>query len=91
MFCMKRTLLHKLTYSVIYFDMNKPKIYCTTHWSSYNRALIDRGNIFIWSDLNTLILSGISANLKIHAIQLTTNNVNDSQVFGRLACLISIG
>ncbi|MDI9820630.1 IS5/IS1182 family transposase, partial [Acinetobacter baumannii] len=30
--------------------MNKstPKIYRTTNWSSYNRALINRGNIAIW-------------------------------------------
>ncbi|MFK7339212.1 IS5 family transposase, partial [Acinetobacter baumannii] len=30
--------------------MNKPasKIYRTTNWSSYNRALINRGNISIW-------------------------------------------
>lgn len=34
--------------------MNKPtpKIYRTTHWSSYNRALINRGNISIWFDPN---------------------------------------
>ncbi|EXV19459.1 putative tnpA [Acinetobacter baumannii 24975_9] len=32
--------------------MNKstPKIYRTTNWSSYNRALINRGNIAIWFD-----------------------------------------
>ncbi|MDI9657154.1 IS5/IS1182 family transposase, partial [Acinetobacter baumannii] len=30
--------------------MNKPasKIYRTTNWSSYNRALFNRGNISIW-------------------------------------------
>jgi len=35
--------------------MNKPapKIYRTTNWSSYNRALINRGNISIWFDPNT--------------------------------------
>ena len=35
--------------------MNKPtpKIYRTTNWSSYNRALINRGNIAIWFDPNT--------------------------------------
>ena len=35
--------------------MNKltPKIYRTTHWSSYNRALINRGNISIWFDPKT--------------------------------------
>ena len=32
--------------------MNKPtpKIYRTTNWSTYNRALINRGNIAIWFD-----------------------------------------
>ena len=32
--------------------MNKPvpKPYRTTNWSSYNRALINRGNISIWFD-----------------------------------------
>lgn len=35
--------------------MNKPtpKIYCTTNWSSYDRALINRGNISIWFDPST--------------------------------------
>ena len=35
--------------------MNKPtpKIYRTTNWSSYNRALINRGNICIWFDPKT--------------------------------------
>lgn len=35
--------------------MNKPapKIYRTTNWSSYNRALINRGNISIWFDTKT--------------------------------------
>ena len=35
--------------------MNKltPKIYRTTHWSSYNRALINRGNISICFDPKT--------------------------------------
>ncbi|AMW80407.1 transposase [Acinetobacter sp. TGL-Y2] len=35
--------------------MNKPtpKLYRTTNWSSYNRALINRGNISIWFDPNT--------------------------------------
>ncbi|MFN4050208.1 MAG: IS5/IS1182 family transposase, partial [Acinetobacter pittii] len=35
--------------------MKKPthKIYRTTNWSSYNRALINRGNISIWFDPNT--------------------------------------
>jgi len=35
--------------------MNKPtpKIYRTTNWSSYNRALINRGNLTIWFDPNT--------------------------------------
>ena len=35
--------------------MNKPapKIYRTTNWSSYNRALINRGNISLWFDPNT--------------------------------------
>ena len=34
------------------FQMNKPtpKIYRTTNWSSYNQALINRGNIAIWFD-----------------------------------------
>src|SRR5690606_26198082 len=37
------------------FKMNKPasKIYRTTNWSSYNRALINRGNISIWFDPKT--------------------------------------
>ncbi|HFX6218793.1 IS5/IS1182 family transposase, partial [Acinetobacter baumannii] len=32
--------------------MNKPtpKIYRTTNWPTYNRALINRGNIAIWFD-----------------------------------------
>ena len=30
-----------------------PKIYCTTSWSSYNQALIKRGNISIWLDPKT--------------------------------------
>ena len=30
-----------------------PKIYRTTNWSSYNEALIKRGNISIWFDPNT--------------------------------------
>ncbi|UYF81093.1 hypothetical protein LSO59_18685 (plasmid) [Acinetobacter ursingii] len=32
--------------------MNKPtsKIYRTTNWSLYNRAVINRGNIAIWFD-----------------------------------------
>jgi hypothetical protein len=35
--------------------MNKPtpKIYRTTNWSSYNQALINRGNISIWFDPKT--------------------------------------
>jgi hypothetical protein len=35
--------------------MNKsaPKTYRTTHWSSYNRAFINWGNISIWLDPNT--------------------------------------
>ncbi len=35
--------------------MNKPtsKIYRTTNWPSYNRALINRGNISIWFDPKT--------------------------------------
>ena len=35
--------------------MNKPtpKIYRTTNWSSYNRALINRGNLTIWFDTKT--------------------------------------
>lgn len=35
--------------------MNKPtlKIYRTTNWSAYNRALINRGNISIWFDPTT--------------------------------------
>ena len=35
--------------------MNKPapKIYRTINWSSYNRALINRGNISIWFDPKT--------------------------------------
>lgn len=30
-----------------------PKIYRTTNWSSYNQALIHRGNLTIWFDPNT--------------------------------------
>lgn len=30
-----------------------PKIYRTTNWPSYNRALINRGNISIWFDPKT--------------------------------------
>ncbi|OTG90166.1 IS5/IS1182 family transposase, partial [Acinetobacter sp. ANC 3832] len=35
--------------------MNKPipKIYRTTNWSSYNQALINRGNISIWFNPKT--------------------------------------
>ena len=35
--------------------MNKPtpKIYRTTNWSSYNSALINRGNLSIWFDPKT--------------------------------------
>lgn len=35
--------------------MNKsiPKTHRTTNWSSYNRALINRGNICIWFDEKT--------------------------------------
>lgn len=35
--------------------MNKPalKIYRTTNWSSYNQALINRGNLSIWFDPTT--------------------------------------
>ena len=35
--------------------MNKPipKVYRTTNWSSYNKALINRGNISIWFDPTT--------------------------------------
>ena len=35
--------------------MNKltPKIYRTTNWSTYNKALINRGNISIWFDSAT--------------------------------------
>lgn len=31
-----------------------PKKYRTTNWSTYNRALINRGNILIWFDPKTL-------------------------------------
>ena len=31
----------------------RPKIYRTLNWYSYNRALINRGNIAIWLDPNT--------------------------------------
>ena len=30
-----------------------PKIYRTTNWPSYNRALVNRGNISIWFDAKT--------------------------------------
>ncbi|MGYP003428242795 len=30
-----------------------PRTYRTTNWSSYNRALINRGNISIWFDTKT--------------------------------------
>ena len=35
--------------------MNKPipKIYRTKNWSSYNQALINRGNLTIWFDSKT--------------------------------------
>ena len=35
--------------------MNKPtpKIYRTTNWPAYNRALMSRGNIAIWFDSAT--------------------------------------
>ena len=35
--------------------MKKPaqKIYRTTNWPAYNRALMSRGNIVIWFDLKT--------------------------------------
>ncbi|MDI9712262.1 transposase, partial [Acinetobacter baumannii] len=35
--------------------MKKPthKIYRTTNWPAYNRALMSRGNIAIWFDPNT--------------------------------------
>ncbi len=35
--------------------MNKPtpKIYRTTNWSSYNRALTNRGNLTIWFNPKT--------------------------------------
>ncbi len=52
-----------------------PKIYRTTNYSSYNRALIKRGNIPIWFDA---------------AIQLTTNNISDSQFFGDLLTQIPL-
>ncbi len=34
------------------FQMNNPasKIYRTTNWPAYNRALMSRGNIAIWFD-----------------------------------------
>ena len=37
------------------FKMNKPaaNIYRTTNWSSYNKELINRGNISIWFDPKT--------------------------------------
>lgn len=37
------------------FQMNKPtpKIYHTLNCSSYNQALINRGNIAMWFDPNT--------------------------------------
>jgi hypothetical protein len=46
------TNLSLKAYSQYNFQMNKPtpKIYRTTNWSSYNRALINRGNIAIWFD-----------------------------------------
>ena len=49
-------LLHKAILDGFFqqynFRMKKsaPKIYRTTNWSSYNRALIKRGNISIWFD-----------------------------------------
>jgi len=35
--------------------MNKliPKVYRTTNWPFYNKALINRGNILIWFDPTT--------------------------------------
>ncbi len=50
-------MLHKPIPKGLYynFQMNKPppKIYRTLNWSSYNRALINRGNIAIWFDPKT--------------------------------------
>jgi len=51
-----RALLHKPIcngfFSDIIFQMKKPtqKIYRTTNWPAYNRALMSRGNIAIWFD-----------------------------------------
>jgi hypothetical protein len=41
--------------------MNKsvPKIYHINNWSSYNQALINRGNILIWFDSNTQFVDNI--------------------------------
>ncbi len=48
-------LLHKPSLEGLFSLMNKPtpKTYRTTNWSSYNRALMNRGNISIWFDPNT--------------------------------------
>ena len=37
---------------ILIFQMKKPthKIYRTTNWPAYNRALMSRGNIAIWFD-----------------------------------------
>ena len=39
--------------SIILLNKPTPKIYRTTNWSSYNQALIKRGNISIWFDPKT--------------------------------------
>ncbi|EXV35426.1 iS5 family transposase [Acinetobacter baumannii 24975_5] len=56
--------------------MNKstPKIYRTTNWSSYNRALINRGNIAIWFDPATQCMFYQKANkdeIKLTPTQLS--------------------
>ena len=60
----------------IIFKMNKstPKIYRTTNWSSYNRALINRGNIAIWFDPATQWYAPSKANkdeIKLTPTQLS--------------------
>ena len=69
--------------------MNKPipKVHRITNWFSYNKALINRGNISILFDPTTQWYVqphiGIDAKtLQIRAVQLTTNNVSDLQVLG---------
>jgi hypothetical protein len=57
--------------------MNKPtpKIYRTTNWPTYNRALINRGNIAIWFDPATQWYAQPKANMvEIKLIPIQPSN-----------------